>query len=65
LRGLNLPDPSLSNDTDDGLAERGYPSVSGVRSHVAIALVKLAPQLRNDVTILTRLRGWSAIPSPR
>ena len=62
VRTLVLPllddcDPSWSQEAEDGLAERGYSMVPGVRGHIAVALSRIAPQL-DDVKIrraLTRL----------
>jgi hypothetical protein len=67
VRDVALPmardnDPVWSQEADDNLAERGYPMVSGVRGHVAVALGRIAPQLKDDAKIKRALIRLASDP---
>jgi hypothetical protein len=67
VRDLVLPmardnDPVQSQEADDNLAERGYPMVSGVRGHVAVALGRITPQLKDDAKVRRALVRLASDP---
>jgi hypothetical protein len=67
VRDLVLPltrdsDPAWSREADDDLAERGYPMVSGARGYAAVALGRIAPQLKDDAKIRRALIRLASDP---